>query len=132
MQRREEAINECLWDSKLNTWADLNLITNKLHTDYLYITDLAPLWFNVRPKVDPKIILARYDSLLMSHVSGKNLVLLEKKKVFYKQLFKIKEFLHRIYTPVNNGTFLTYGLPIIHGWWIIYVRMSLAILSLLT
>jgi alpha,alpha-trehalase len=82
MQRREEAIHEFLWDSKLNTWADLNVITNKLHTDYLYITDLAPLWFNVKPKVDPKIILARYDSLLMSHVSGKNLVLLEKKEFY--------------------------------------------------
>jgi len=86
MKMREEAINEILWDEKLNTWADLNMLTNKLHTDYLYITDLAPLWFNIVPKVDAQIILARYESLLMSHVSGKKFL---NRNVLYKE---IKEF----------------------------------------
>lgn len=71
MKKREDAINEVLWNDTLNTWADLNTLTHKLHTNYLYITDLSPLWFNIRPKVDAKIILDRYESLLMKYVSGK-------------------------------------------------------------
>ena len=70
MKRREEAINEVLWDENIETWADLNIHTNRLHTNFLYVTDLSPLWFGVTPKSDPNIILKRYDSLLMSHISG--------------------------------------------------------------
>ena len=70
MKNREEAINTLLWDSTKSRWADLNVLSNKLHTDYLYATDLSPLWFGVKPLADVNIILAGYESLLMKHISG--------------------------------------------------------------
>jgi alpha,alpha-trehalase len=69
---REEAINECLWDSKLKTWGDLNYATNKLNSTYVYISDLTPLWAGItlKPGVTVEDILLRYRSLLMDYKSG--------------------------------------------------------------
>ena len=71
MKHREEAINNILWDNTNKRWADLNVMTGKLHIDFLYITDLAPLWYGIKPRVDPQLILNVYESILMNHISGK-------------------------------------------------------------
>jgi alpha,alpha-trehalase len=70
MKYRESAINELLWDDELNTYADLNIKSGELHTEYLYASDLAPLWVGITPPVKPELILNRYKSLIMDHVSG--------------------------------------------------------------
>ena len=73
---REEAINTVLWDESLHTWADFNYKLNKLHTDYVYISDLSPLWSGIHLdennnlKMDIEKILPRYKSLLMDYKSG--------------------------------------------------------------
>ena len=73
IEDREEAINEVLWDDKLNTWADFNYATNKLNTRHLYISDLSPLWAGIKLKnehIRVEDILVRYNSLLMDYKSG--------------------------------------------------------------
>ena len=73
---REEAINTVLWDENLHTWADFNYKLNKLHTDYVYISDLSPLWSGIHLdennnlKMNIEKILPRYKSLLMDYKSG--------------------------------------------------------------
>ncbi|CAF1111277.1 unnamed protein product [Brachionus calyciflorus] len=70
IRRRHKAINSVFWNKKLNTWGDFNLKKNRVNNNFLYISDLSPLWSGIKPPVDPEIILQRYKSLLYSHVSG--------------------------------------------------------------
>lgn len=69
-EKRHEAINKILWNPDTNSWGDFNLKSNKTHNDYLYATDLTPLWAGIKPPVEDKIILSKYKSLLMDHESG--------------------------------------------------------------
>ena len=69
-QKREKAINAVLWDKDLLTWGDYNIKTKKLNSNFLYITDLSPLWSGIQPQVDENIILNRYKSILFDHPSG--------------------------------------------------------------
>jgi alpha,alpha-trehalase len=69
-EQREIAINQILWSEEFYTWADFNVKQNKSHTEYLYPTDLTPLWAGITLPVDLNTILSRYKGLLMDHVSG--------------------------------------------------------------
>jgi alpha,alpha-trehalase len=68
--KRQKVINTLLWDKKVLSWGDYNILTKKVNSSYLYISDLSPLWSGIEPPVDANIILTRYQSLLMDHVSG--------------------------------------------------------------
>lgn len=70
MRKRQRVVNTLLWDKHLFTWGDYDIANKKLNTDYLYASDLTPLWAGIEPPVEPSLILARYKSLLMDHVSG--------------------------------------------------------------
>lgn len=70
VRKRQKVMNIILWDKNLLTWGDYNIVTKKINSDNLYVSDLSPLWAGVEPPCDPNIVLARYKSLLMDHASG--------------------------------------------------------------
>ncbi len=69
-RKRQKAVNVVLWDQDLTSWGDYNLVTKKIQSKNLYITDLSPLWSGIQPPVDSELILSRYKSLLFDHISG--------------------------------------------------------------
>lgn len=70
IRKRQRVMNTLMWDKTLFTWGDYDIANKKINTDYLYISDLTPLWAGIEPPVEPSLILARYKSILMDHVSG--------------------------------------------------------------
>ncbi|RNA39719.1 Trehalase, partial [Brachionus plicatilis] len=53
IKRRHKAINKVFWNKKLNTWGDFNLKHDGVSSNFLYISDLSPLWSGVKAPVDP-------------------------------------------------------------------------------
>ena len=70
IRRRHKAINKVFWNENLNTWGDFNLKLNRVNSNFLYISDLSPLWSGVKAPIDPDIIMKRYRPMLFNHVSG--------------------------------------------------------------
>ena len=70
IRKRQRVMNTLMWDKTLFAWGDYDIANKKINTEYLYISDLTPLWAGIEPPVEPSLILARYKSILMDHVSG--------------------------------------------------------------
>lgn len=70
IRKRQRVMNTLMWDKNLLTWGDYIIPSKKINSENLYISDLSPLWAGIEPPVEPSLILSRYKSLLMDHVSG--------------------------------------------------------------
>lgn len=46
--KRRFAINKILWCADINCWADYNFKTSQF-TDHFYVSNLSPLWFDIKP-----------------------------------------------------------------------------------
>jgi alpha,alpha-trehalase len=47
--KRKSVINSLMWSSKLNSWADYDLVSQRLNEENFYITNLSPLWMDIKP-----------------------------------------------------------------------------------
>jgi alpha,alpha-trehalase len=66
--KRKTVINSLLWSKKLNCWTDYNHRTKKLYEKDFYITNLSPLFNDIKP---PK---HRVKELMEKHVCSLNLI----------------------------------------------------------
>lgn len=62
--KRRFAINKILWCSDMNCWADYNYKTHQF-TDHFYVSNLSPLWFDIKPPNNLK-----ETDLIELHLSG--------------------------------------------------------------
>jgi len=69
--KRRYAINKLLWSKENYCWADYNLKTGRL-TDHFYTSNLAPLWFDMRPPsgVRASDIIAKHRGVFDSYDGG--------------------------------------------------------------
>ena len=69
--KRKSILNSLMWSDKLNSWADYNLARKCLNEENFYITNLAPLWMDIRPpKMSFKQIIGKHLSILSKEEGG--------------------------------------------------------------
>jgi len=63
-----ETINSMFWSEEKKIYSDFDMVTGKIANRPVYISDLSPLWYLERPKLD--INLGMFTSLLLDYPSG--------------------------------------------------------------
>ena len=69
--KRKSVINSLMWSNSLNSWADYNLVTKRLNEDNFYITNLSPLWMDIKPpRLSPKHVIDSHMDILSKDAGG--------------------------------------------------------------
>jgi alpha,alpha-trehalase len=68
--KRSFAINKLLWSEKKKSWFDFNIKEKKLNEEF-YVTNLAPLWFSIKPpNIEPNVFLTKFVDILLKFEGG--------------------------------------------------------------